>query len=254
MLSQKDIKAKNILINATNSNYNGPSYSLRVDKIYQLDENGDGISKFKLEPRGQILIITKEEFNLPKDVIGYTTVKNSLSLEGIYALNIGIIDPSYQGPISTILINFGNKTKLIKENDEVLRMTFHRFIVNDDDHVFNLRKYTSRARYIADRKNAAGNALGSTFLSIREVKTEINKYVRDGLKESIGLLTLIIASLSIISICITLAIFYTKSESKIFYKLDERNKNEMILIVDSLSSDLTKRVEYLESIHIKKQK
>jgi len=253
MLSQKNIKSEKIIENDDNNNYNGPSYSLRIDKIYQLDENGDGISKFRLEPRGQILIITKEEFNLPKDVVGYTTVKNSLSLEGIYALNIGIVDPSYKGPISTILINFGNKTKLIKENDEVLRMTFHRFEVSDDDHEFSLRKYTSRDSYTADRKNAAGNALGATFLSIMEVKAEINNYVRDGLKKSIGLLALIIASLSIISICITLTIHSINSnKSKVFYKLEEKNRNEVTLIVDSLSNNLTKRIEYLESIHIKK--
>ncbi len=209
ILSQEEVKNAKILKDPILENFNGPCYNLTIDKIYTLDKDCEGLDKIELEPRGQVLIITHEDFNLPENVIGYTTVKNSLSIQGIYALNIGIVDPSYKGPISTILMNFGNKKKLIKRGTQVLRMTFHRFDTHPNDHKFNFHS-PKRSAYVVGRKNAAGSALGHTFLSIDEIKSEVYSHVKEKLWKGIGFLSIVLVCLAIISICVTLTIFLVR--------------------------------------------
>ncbi|MCL4843787.1 MAG: hypothetical protein KJZ79_18195 [Bryobacteraceae bacterium] len=87
---------------------------------FELGENG-----FVLEPQGMVRVVSTELIRMPPGVIGYALVKNALSNRCILAINIGIIDPGYTGPISSTLINFGKDRFLLKRDSAFLRLTFH---------------------------------------------------------------------------------------------------------------------------------
>jgi hypothetical protein len=52
-------------------------------------------------------------------------VKTSLCNEGILALNIGIVDPGFSGPLQCTLVNFGKRRYRLKAGTIFGRITFH---------------------------------------------------------------------------------------------------------------------------------
>ena len=58
-----------------------------------------------LSPGQMVFVITHEELMLPNNIYGTVYSRNSLSQNGILALNAGHIDPGFNGPITIKLIN-----------------------------------------------------------------------------------------------------------------------------------------------------
>ena len=79
---------------------------------------------FVLKPRGIAWVISKEMFHLPKTVTGITTLRTSWTRKGILTLTVGIVDPEYNGPLSTALINFGSDDFCIEKEKPFFRTAF----------------------------------------------------------------------------------------------------------------------------------
>jgi hypothetical protein len=58
--------------------------------------------------------------------VGYAMPKTGLCHEGILALNTGLIDPGYEGRISTVAVNFDKEPVAIRPGDSFLRVVFHK--------------------------------------------------------------------------------------------------------------------------------
>jgi deoxycytidine triphosphate deaminase len=100
----------------------GSSFDLTIGHIY----NSDGepiIGPFKLKPNHMVQVVSAQVFNLPNDVTGHVTYKTSLTSEGIWALTVGIVDPGWDGPIATTLLNFSKIERSIAPGDPFLRVT-----------------------------------------------------------------------------------------------------------------------------------
>lgn len=69
-------------------------------------------------------ILSKEKFKMPKNVTGLATLRTTFTKQGILALNVGIIDPFFEGPISTALINFSDRPRRIDVDDKFFRVVF----------------------------------------------------------------------------------------------------------------------------------
>src|SRR5437016_3550796 len=106
----------------------GTSYDVRVGKIIWRDEKevSESDSRFLLKPQGVAEVVSLERLTLPTNVVGFASVKTALCDEGIMALNIGLVDPGYTGPLSTTLVNFSNRPYNIQRGDVMLRLTFFR--------------------------------------------------------------------------------------------------------------------------------
>ncbi|WP_461634037.1 dCTP deaminase domain-containing protein [Labilibaculum euxinus] len=251
LLNAEQIKKLKLLKRTTDKNFIGAaSYNLSVGQILTMD--GKIHTSYKLPPRGMILVTTKEIFDLPENIIGYTTVKNSLSIIGIMAINIGIVDPNYKEPISSLLINFGKHDHLIEEDDTFLRMTFHKF-ENFNDSILSTIKVAEHPNddtinndYLKKRKKIAVNNLSDTFLSISQIKLQIVKKVWINFFTGLGILTIVI---TIVSFTLTytkefLKYKKVKEKSEISIQLEELKDN--IQNNHSMDSVLIK-IQYLES-------
>jgi deoxycytidine triphosphate deaminase len=106
----------------------GTSYDVRVGMIIWRDESEvlESDSRFLLKPQGVAEVVSLERLTLPTNVVGFASVKTALCDEGIMALNIGLVDPGYGGPLSTTLVNFSNRPYNIQQGDVMLRLTFFR--------------------------------------------------------------------------------------------------------------------------------
>jgi len=176
-LNYEQIKEKGIIINANDNNYGNGSYTIKVGEIITVD--GKQHDSFSIEPQGMVILISNESFNLPLNVIGNATIKNSISNSGLLAINIGIVDPGYNGHISSTLINFGKNSYDINKGTDFIRLTFHEFVtpnkvlpVPDDINV-------TKEKYIKRKKNDARIYLDETFLSLNTVEKKIRKNVTE---------------------------------------------------------------------------
>jgi deoxycytidine triphosphate deaminase len=158
------------------SSIRNASYDLETEMIIDMD--GKPYEEYKLPPQGMAYVISKEKLNLPKNIIAFAHVKTSITQRGIMATNIGIIDPCYEGSLSTLLINFGNKPLFLTKGRSYLRLTFH--IVDDNYTSKKEARVISKEDYIADRKSDTDN-LDQKFLNLsavtNEVFTKVMKYL-----------------------------------------------------------------------------
>lgn len=88
LLSGDEIKSRNLILNSDPKMFKSASYNLRIGKI--LTPQGDQLTDYTLPPQGTVEVVSIEEFNLPKNVAGYATVKTSLCNDGVLAINIGM--------------------------------------------------------------------------------------------------------------------------------------------------------------------
>ena len=64
---------------------------------------------------------------MPGTVSGFATLRTTFTKLGILALNVGIIDPFFKGPISTALINFSDRPREIRVGDKFFRVQLGPF-------------------------------------------------------------------------------------------------------------------------------
>lgn len=123
MLLSNEIKPRNIILDANDKAWRSTSYDSIVGQILfeGVEVRGDC---FVLPPRGICWVISKEAFNMPSDVTGLVTLKTSWTHDGLLALNHGIIDPGWSGPISTAIVNFSTAGFEIQKGESFFRVVF----------------------------------------------------------------------------------------------------------------------------------
>ena len=189
VLNNEEIKQLGIIESPNDSSFRSGSYNLTIGRI--LDMNGISSSSFTLKPQGMVYVVFKEKVNLPDNIIGFAHVKTSLTKSGIMATNIGIIDPSYSGFISTLLINFGKSEHAILKNDTALRVTFSRM----KDSVEKIKLSNNNqlcTEYMQDIRRHIPH-LDEKFLNLNSIQNTVEKNVRSdvigSLAKYVGLFT-----------------------------------------------------------------
>ena len=160
MLTGISIRNAGVVIGGTETSYRASSYDVRIGQI--LTNDGELHANFRMPPQGIVQVISKERIKLPHDMTGLATVKTSLCNDGLLALNIGIIDPGYEGRISSFLVNFANVPRVLTRGEPFLRLQF--VPLPDGAHT---SKPIDDSAYIASRRQAAAR-FGGTFLNLSE--------------------------------------------------------------------------------------
>ncbi|WP_155656386.1 hypothetical protein [Leptospira santarosai] len=96
ILNWEEIRDQKLLKHYNDENFKEASYDLSVGEIFNI-EKCKVLTEIEIQPQGMILVISKEEFDLPRHVIAHTTVKNNLSIQGILGLNIGGSSGNFMG-------------------------------------------------------------------------------------------------------------------------------------------------------------
>lgn len=143
LLNGEELKKRELIQNADSSRFRAATYDLRIGQIfppfegdskatrYITNHEGNASDGYYLQPQGMVRVVSQERVKLPKNIAGYALVKNRLCNAGVLAINIGVIDPLYDGPISSTLINFGNNPYCLSPGTEFLRLSFHEFAPDD---------------------------------------------------------------------------------------------------------------------------
>jgi deoxycytidine triphosphate deaminase len=123
MLIQSEILSKGLVKNVQPIGLRDSTYDATVGEII---EQGKIISEleYTLKPRHIVWLTSNETFCLPSDITGLATLRTTWTHNGVLALNVGIVDPGWEGPLATAVVNFGEKNFYIKKGDAFLRLLF----------------------------------------------------------------------------------------------------------------------------------
>ncbi|MGX1348237.1 dUTPase [Bradyrhizobium elkanii] len=168
MLQADSIVALNIVEDATQANYRAASYDIAIWKI--VAPGGEELESYKLPPMGIVEVISKERFRIPEKVCCLAHVKTSLCNEGLLTLNTGLIDPGWNGRLSSFILNFGKDDRLLLSGDVFLRITFHElsFSTNHEFGSFPEQALADRV-YIGDRKRNMVDRFAPEFLNLQKI-------------------------------------------------------------------------------------
>ncbi|MBY6066213.1 hypothetical protein KUW17_05630 [Leisingera aquaemixtae] len=170
----------------------GSSYDLTVGQI--IDGEGKSIpGPYILKPGHMVQVVTKQVFRLPKTVTGHVTCKTTLTRDGIWALTVGIVDPGWDAPIATTLLNFGKVDHVVQIGDKFLRVSF--FEHAEVEEKFRRTKPNELNGYINSvRKNAAA-FFPKTFLDTKKISQEAGETAVRGIRNQFAVWLPVVAVL-----------------------------------------------------------
>ncbi len=185
-----DIIDRGLLLDADKSHISNATYYLTIEKIISGGDDKEK-SSVKIGPREIVWVVSKERFNIDdNDCIALVSLKSSLTKQGLLALDTGFVDPGFEGPIGTVLVNFSDNDVSISKGEEFFRVIF---IPHDKlDSEFTNRnqvKFKSVDEYANIRKKEIVRDYSRTFLNIdsvaEDVKIEIMKDATGELKKDL---------------------------------------------------------------------
>lgn len=166
LLPSTTVKARGLVTNDQNNGWRATTYDSTVGEIIGPKGKVKGDS-FTLKPRCIAWVISKETFSLPKSITGITTLKTGWTKKGVLTLTVGIVDPGYNGPLSTAVVNFGGKKFDIDKGDAFFRTAFF-----EHEEVSIEEQAVERQEYIKTVRSDASH-FSESFLTIDSLAEEI---------------------------------------------------------------------------------
>lgn len=198
LLSGEEIKNEKLIVHDDDSRYRASTYDLSVGDIIPAD--GDAASEFRLAPGGMVRVVSRETLCLPRNITGHGLPRNTLCTRGVLAINIGIVDPGYIGPISSTLINFGRTHFVVRTGEPFLRISFHRC----PESAKTVRTW-ERPDYLDQARQEVSAYSGPTFLSLEHTTHQAAERAFGKFKQSLVLwATLAAVALAVITIFVPL--------------------------------------------------
>lgn len=151
----------------------GSSFDLTIGKIFKKDGT-EAQGPFILKPGEMVQVVSAEVFKLPDNITGHVTYKTSLTREGIWALTVGIVDPGWDGPVATTLLNFSRIDHTIHAGDSFLRVSLFKHHPVEEK---KLRKAKPPHEYLKEIQTFAAARFPSTFLNSDQIATDAGQAV-----------------------------------------------------------------------------
>lgn len=164
---------------AGNASQKGSSFDLTIGTIF--DHEGEKVKgHFTLQPGQMVQVISAEVFNLPPTITGHVTYKTNLTKKGIWALTIGIVDPGWDGPITTSLLNFSKVAFVLQPGAPFLRVSFFEHDPAPDKLI---RKMGTLDGYEKEALEAAITVFPRTFLNQEAISTRAKQSVLNTIRK-----------------------------------------------------------------------
>jgi deoxycytidine triphosphate deaminase len=163
LLSGTALDPKKFFREGNSPTVQGSTFDLSIGKIF--DPNGKEVRDyFRLRPGEMVQVVSAEVFNLDNSVTGHVTYKTSLTQKGVWALTVGIVDPGWDGPIATTLLNFSRNDRTIHIGDLFLRVSLFKH-----EPVSKMRKADDLPTYHKMIQKLAACEFPPTFLNKEEI-------------------------------------------------------------------------------------
>jgi len=169
LLTQKELKSLDFIRCADGGSpkgWRGATYDTRVGEIITRMGVHDN-ETYTLKPRGIVWLLSAEDYKIPQDVTGITTLRTGWTKKGLLTLTAGIVDSGYEGPLSTAVINFSGKEVNICKGEVFFRTAF-MFHEKVDTEGMKITRDEYREKLIKD-----STSFSESFLTIDTLAPEI---------------------------------------------------------------------------------
>ena len=166
ILNREQIEAAGIVPNGVSAGRRPTTYDATIGDIISLGEIWEK-ETFVLEKRGIVWVVSTEEFAFGDAKTGLATLRTTWTHRGVLALNVGVIDPGWKGPLATALVNFSGSKISIKKGD-----TFFRVIVFDHQKTDCVEVVKPRDKYLEEILERS-RLFAETFLDTHSLVDEV---------------------------------------------------------------------------------
>lgn len=161
------VNKKGLIVLFESKNLINCRYNLRAGKAF-LPKTGEeletgsvgGWRQFKkrdhwvVEPSETLVIMTTEKIKIPPNMYATYSQLNRLARKGLMLVNVSIIEPGYEGPLSCFLVNFSKDSVTLYPNDDVAKICFHTLSkVPDDPQKVTLGQNSYKRKLIESAKS-----------------------------------------------------------------------------------------------------
>lgn len=248
LLSGEEIEANGLVAQGDKGLFRASTYDLSVGDIILAGAKVWEGSTYALEPGGMVRVISKESLHLPNTITGHVLLKNDLCTKGVLAINIGVVDPGYEGQISSTLINFGREKFPVEKGTAFLRVSFHRC---PQSPVSSRSLKYDRAGYLKQVKQEVLAYSGPDFLNIDATAKKAAVKVFGSFKQALvlwaGVLAVVVAVLAIFApIGASLVDKYLVRSEQQQIQLEQKVEQNVEQRYETRLKDLSDEVDHLK--------
>jgi len=123
-----------------------------------------------IKPAQLVWIRAREDISMPANMVGLWIQTQKLARQGLLLLNISLIEPGYEGPLTAVLVNFGKNKVIIRPDTKIAKIVFFTL---DDPADELVGKWNSKT-YDVELMDMAANAPAS-FLQLESFLPNIEE-------------------------------------------------------------------------------
>lgn len=128
----------------------------------------------EIKPAELVWIKAHEEISVPLNMVGLWIQTQTLSRQGLLLLNISLIEPGYQGPLSAVLVNFGSNKVTVSKDTKIAKVAF---LLLDGDATKPVGKWDSSVYGAKLREMVASSP--NTFLQLRSFEQKAENILEE---------------------------------------------------------------------------
>jgi deoxycytidine triphosphate deaminase len=187
----EDIIKQNLLKEANRTHIKNSSYYLTIGSIIPV---GEGASKldFKnppemlvIKPRQVAWVVSKEVFNITSNSItALVTLRSTFTKQGLLALDVGMVDAGFEGPIGSIVINFSKNDVPLRTGDEFFRVAFIQHPEVAAEFRAPRLKFTA-VDYMKQQHSSIVTGFPETFLNTDALSQELGTTITENVKTAL---------------------------------------------------------------------
>lgn len=185
LITGQSIIDRDLLEGATDEHIRSSSYYLSIHCIIPAGEEAKGFDHEKpktshtLEPGGLAWVISEEIFNI-KDfkVTALVTLRSGFTKKGMLALDVGLVDANYHGPIGSVVINCSKNDIRLSKGDEFFRVVFFEHEEVEGKFRYPAIKY-SHTQYINQQLNSLISEFPTSFMQTDQIESRLNSSVKE---------------------------------------------------------------------------
>jgi dUTPase len=125
VLTASELTGKGIVHDGVAIGERPTTYDATVGSIIRCGVEIKG-KNFTLRPRQIVWVVSAETFDMGDSTTGLATLKTQWTHQGVLALNVGIVDPGWNGPLAAAVVNFSSSDFVIELGAPFFRILFHK--------------------------------------------------------------------------------------------------------------------------------
>ena len=191
LITGNQITERELLDNADSRNIQGGCYYLRIHSIIPTGAEASSYDPTKpkkfhtLEPGGMAWVVSEEMFHIQEtSITALVTLRSGFTKQGMLALDVGLVDANFHGPIGSLVINFSKKPIRLNAGDKFFRVLFFQHDKAEGDQAPPQVSY-DHVEYTTKILSDMVGGFSGTFLQTAEMESRIEENLKNGLVEKL---------------------------------------------------------------------